>query len=185
MLKELMKKMKSLAEILSSSKSDEEVYSSENKKRFWRAKKGYYSRDPHLFDFIHLVKSWEAIVGKMLAENTVPLRIKNNDLYIATKHSIFSQELGFMGPMIIEKIEHMFPAFNGKIKKIRFTHSNYSSDEFNELKGQKVQNQKEKKPAPHPFDPKFRARKMEVEEMFKDVEDDEVRKLLISITLTE
>jgi hypothetical protein len=180
-----MKKMKSLAEILSSSSSDEEIYSSDNKKRYWRAKKGYYSRDPQLFDFIHLVKSWEAIVGKMLSENTVPLRIKNNDLYIATKHSIFSQEIGFMGPMIIEKIEHMFPAFNGKIKKIRFTHSNYSAEEFNEMKGQKVQNQKEQKPAPHPFDPKFRARKAQVEEMFDDVEDDVVKKLLISITLTE
>lgn len=185
MLKDDMKKMKSLAQILSSSKSEEEVYSTDNKKRWWRAKKGFYSRDPHLFDFIHLVKAWEEIVGKMLAQNTVPLRIKNNDLYIATKHSIFSQELGFMGPMIIEKIEHMFPSFNGKIKKIRFTHSNYSSEEFNELKGQKTQNIVKEKPLPHPFDPKFRARKAQVEEMFKDVEDDEVRKLLINITLIE
>lgn len=178
-----MKNIKSLAEILSSSNSDEELYISENYQRKKRAQKGYYSQKEHLFDFIHLVNKWETIVGKMLSDNTIPLKIKRSTLYILTKHSIFSQELSLMSQMIIQKIEENFPYFQGQIKKISFSSGNFSSEEFNQIKTDKHMEPKKEKEAPHPFDPKFRARKKQLEEMFADVEDEEVKNLLINIAL--
>lgn len=178
-----MKEFKSLAEVLSSSKEEEQIYTSETYYRKKRANKGYYSRSPEIFDFIHLVKAWENIVGKMLSENTIPLRIKSGQLFILTKHSIFSQELGFIVPLIIEKIESQFPSFKGQIKKVRFSHGKFSSDEFNQMKGNNQEKPKKEKEKPHPFDPKFRARKLQVEKMFEHLEDDEIKQLLISITL--
>ncbi len=178
-----MKNIKSLAEILSSSNSDEELYISENSIRKKRAQKGYYSRQANLFDFIHLVNKWETIVGKMLADNTIPLKIKRSTLYILTKHSIFSQELSLMSQMIIQKIEEAFPYFKGQIKKISFSSGNFSSEEFNKIKVDKNRETKPVKEQPHPFDPKFRARKRQLEEMFADVEDEEIRNLLINIAL--
>jgi hypothetical protein len=180
-----VKKIKSLAEILSSSNSDDELYISENYKRKKRAQKGYYSRKENLFDFIHLVNRWETIVGKMLADNTIPLKIKRSTLYILTKHSIFSQELSLMSQMIIQKIEESFPNFRGQIKKISFSSGNFSSDEFNKIKVENHMEPKKEKEAPHPFDPKFRARKKQVEQMFDDVEDEEVKNLLINIALKQ
>jgi len=178
-----MKEYKSLAEVLSSSNEKEEIYQSETLKRKYRANNGKYTKIPHMFDFIHLVKGWEDIVGKMLSENTIPLRIKNQQLYILTKHSIFSQELGFMAPLIIEKIDKMFPSFNGKIKKIRFSHGKFSSEEFNMMKANTQKKEVQEKEKPHPFDPKYRMRKIQVEKMFEDIDDGEIKDLLISITL--
>ena len=137
-----------------------------------------------MFDFIHLVKKWDSIVGKMLADNTMPLKIKRSNLYILTKHSIFSTELSMMSPLIIQKIEQEFPYFKGQIKKISFSHGDFSAEEFKKLKEEapgviKTLPKKES----HQFDPQFRARKQEVETMFSDVEDEEVRNLLIKITL--
>lgn len=183
MLQVIVKKLKSIAEILSSSKQDEEIYVSEKYRRKKRAQKGYYSRDEHLFDFIHLVNKWESIVGKMLADNTIPLKIRRSTLYILTKHSIFSSELSLMSQLIIAKIEKEFPYFSGKIKKISFSSGNYSSEEFNLIKEETHLTKEKVKPKPHPFDPKYRARVKEVEKMFSDVEDETIRKLLINITL--
>lgn len=178
-----MKEYKSLAEVLSSSNEKEEIYQSETLKRKYRANSGQYTKVPHMFDFIHLVKAWDEIVGKMLSENTIPLRIKNSQLYILTKHSIFSQELGFMAPLIIEKIDKLFPSFKGKIKKIRFSHGKFSAEEFNMMKSNTQKEVKSEKEKPHPFDPKFRMRKVQVQKMFEDIEDEEIKELLISITL--
>ena len=180
-----MKKLKSLADILSSSNEDEELYVSEKSKRKWRANKGLYSKQAHLFDFIHLVNRWELIVGKMLSQNTIPIKIKRSVLYVLTKHSVFSHELSLMSPLIIQKIEDNFPYFKGQIKKINYSSGNYSSEEFNKLKNEREGANKEapKKDAPHPFDPKFRARKSQVQKMFEDVEDEQIKELLIKITL--
>jgi hypothetical protein len=182
-LQRAVKKLKSISEILSSSSQEEEVYVSETYRRKKRAQKGFYSRDEHLFDFIHLVNKWDTIVGKMLADNTIPLKIRRSTLYILTKHSIFSSELSMMSQLIITKIEEQFPFFAGKIKKISFSSGNYSSEEFNLIKEETHLTKEKIKEKPHPFDPKYRARIQQVEKMFDDVEDDEIKKLLIGITL--
>lgn len=187
MLKEFMSKMRSLGEIFSQDDNSEELYSSDQRRRKSRANLGRFTRFAHTFDFIHLVKNWEKIVGTMLSQNTIPLKIKNNQLFILTKHAVFSQELSFMDQMIIKKIEEMFPAYKGKIKKVRFSTGNFSSDEFNQLQDKKKKqvNISKAQKGGHRFDPNFRNKKAKAEDFFSDIEDDEMRELLIQVYLAE
>lgn len=170
--------IKSISEILSAFDDKEEVYVTDNIEKRQRQNQGLYSRNKSTFDFLYLVKNWENIVGKMLSENTIPLRIRNSSLIIMTKHSIFSQELSLISPIIIKKIEEIYPMFKGQIKNIKFSHGSYSTEEFN--------NQKEKFVTPtqkrmHKFDPRLQQKKIQAKELFKDVEDLEMKELLESL----
>ncbi len=167
--------MRSLSDILASGDDTEELYSTEQKRRKQRKNKGLYSRGDSTFDFIYLVKNWEKIVGKMLSENTIPLKVKSSSLIIMTKHSIFSQELGFMSQQIISRIEELYPKFKGHIKNIKFSHGKFSTEEFNQTK-QLARPKKEVKG--HRFNPKLQQKKIEAKDMFKEVEDQEIRELL-------
>ena len=183
-----MNKMRSLSEILSKDDDSEELYRSDQYRRKKRAGLGGFTKTGHGFDFIHLVKNWEQIVGKMLSQNTIPLKIKNSQLFILTKHAVFSQELSFMDQMIIKKIEDSFPIFQGRIKKIRFSTGNFSSEEFNSAQKEKLnQDQKNlnKKNIQHPFNPKFRQKKAHAQSLFADIEDEEIKDLLIKVYLAE
>ena len=134
-----MTKIRSIADILSHDDNSEELYHTDEARRKRRAKMGRFTKSSNTFDFIHLVKNWDKIVGPMLAQNTIPLKIKSRNLFILTKHAVFSQELGFMVQLIIDKIEEQFPNFKGQIKKIRFASGDYSSEEFNAIKEKKGQ----------------------------------------------
>ena len=120
----LMENFKSISEILSNKGNKEELYVSDQKKRKWRSNKGLYTKNKGTFDFIHLIKQWDQIVGKMMADNTIPLKIYKSSLIISAKHPIFAQELGFLAPMIIEKIHASFPELKSKVSKIKFSNSN-------------------------------------------------------------
>lgn len=178
-----MKNLKPLHDILGRDDNKKEIYSSDQRKRSRRAQKGYYTQSKGLFSFIHLIKEWEQIVGKMMAQNTIPLKIKSHTLFISTKHSIFAQELGFLIPVIIEKIQERFPDLVGKITKIKFLHSNYSSNQFFQEK-KSLNNKKESKPSMHPFSPEFMAKKSKAEKLFNEIEDPEIKKMLTDFMLT-
>ena len=171
--------IKSISDILTSYDDSEEIYSTEQKYKDKRRSKGRYSRDKSTFDFLYLVKNWEQIVGKMLSENTIPLRIRGSSLIIMTRHSIFSQELGLISQVIIDKIEKMYPMFKGKVKNIKFSHGKYTADEFNSTKD-KIKNYKKEKKA-HKFDPRAQQKRIKARQMFEDVEDDEMREILESL----
>lgn len=167
--------IRSLSDILTSSDDKEEIYSAEQKSKNRRKNKGLYSRSDSTFDFLYLVKNWDKIVGKMLSENTIPLKVRNSSLIVMTKHSIFSQELSFMSQKIIDNIENLYPKFKGHIKSIKFSHGKFSSEEFNSVKKKVVT---PKKNTTHKFDPKLQQKKLKAKEMFNDVEDDEIKALL-------
>ena len=97
-----------------------------------------------------------------------------------TKHNVFAQELSFMGPQIIKKIEEEVPELAGKITKIKFSHANYSWDEFQQ-KAQKKSNS----PAPvaklHPYSPQYQLKKKQAEALFNDIEDPETKELLMKL----
>jgi len=95
-----MNDLKMLYDILGRDDTKEEVYTTDQKKRYWRSQKGQYSKTKGLFNFLQLIKDWESIVGPMMAKNTVPLKVKSKTLFISTKHAIFAQELGFLTPVI-------------------------------------------------------------------------------------
>ena len=160
--------------------SDNELYESDRKKRQKRAYKGYFSRYGGTFDFIYLIRNWDKIVGKLLSQNTIPHKIQKSTLIIMTKHNVFAQELSFMGPQIIKKIEEEVPELAGKITKIKFSHANYSWDEFQQ-KAQKKSNS----PAPvaklHPYSPQYQLKKKQAEALFNDIEDPETKELLMKL----
>ncbi len=177
-----MTKLKSLYEVLGQDDTTEELYTSDQKKRYHRSQLGPYSRTKGLFNFLQLIKRWEDIVGKMMAENTIPLKIKGSTLFISTKHSIFAQELGFLAPKIIEKVTETFPEVKEKLTKIKFVHSNLSSHEFTRGQQKKMKPKVERKTL-HPFSPEYKEIKAKAESMFENINDEEIKKMLIDFML--
>lgn len=172
-----MTKLKSLGDVFSHQKDDDELYLSDKKKRFYRKKKGYYTREDSTFDFIFLLKAWEEIVGKMLAENSLPLKIKGKVLYVSTKHPIFSQEMGFLSVEIMGKIVEKFPVFETLINKIKYINNEYTRG-FPNQAAASFHKKKQERPKLHPFSPEYKKLNFQAQELFKDIEDDEIRDIL-------
>ena len=175
-----MKHTKSLGEVLAHAGDEEEVYTSDQIRRLKRAKRGRFSKTKGLFDFIYLIRSWDKIVGELMAKNTIPHKIMRSTLIVMTKHSIFAQELSFMGPQIIQKIEENIPELKGKIQKIKFSHANFSWDEFKSSQFKKV-SKGTSRPKLHPHSPQYKLKMKRAQEVFNDIEDDEVKELLTSL----
>lgn len=177
-----MSSLKSLKDFLSNDSKTEEIYITDQKYRFKRAKKGMYSKQGDCFDFIYLVQNWEEIVGPMLSQNTTPLKVKGDALIVITKHAIFSQELGFMSPIILKKIEQKFPKFNNQFSKIKFI----TSEKYFNLPDLKKEISPKKNVANnHTFSPIYQKKLLSAKSMFSGIEDEEVKELLISLYLQQ
>ena len=128
------------------------------------------------FDFLDLIKKWPEIVGEKLAAVTSPLKIKQDSLFVITKHSSYSQELSFSSEMIKKEVFKQFPNLKPIVKKLAFQ----TQENFFE---QKLIKEKELALAPklHPQSPKYKILKQEAERLFSDVVDSELRDSLISL----
>lgn len=176
-----MKIAKSLGDLLAHPDNEEEVYTTDQRKRVRRAGKGYFARGSGgAFDFIYLIRNWDKIVGRLMSQNTIPHKITRSTLIIMTKHNVFAHELSFMAPQIIQKIEEHVPELRGKILKIKFSHANYSWDEFQQTSLKKQQASEAPKKL-HPYSPQYQVKKKRADELFADIEDDEVKQLLTSL----
>lgn len=130
------------------------------------------------FDFIDLVRKWPEIIGPALSQVTSPLKIKGDSLIIMSKHASYSQNISFLSEELKQKIFVLFPQLKPVIKRLNFqTQESY----FN----QKSVQEEAKKEIPkfHPQDPKYKVLKVEAERLFSDVQDEELKKTLISIYL--
>lgn len=128
------------------------------------------------FDFLELVNKWPDIIGKALAGVTSPLKIKGDSLIIMSKHASYSQNISFLSEEIKQKIFALFPQLKPVIKKLNFqTQESY----FNQKDS--VEEKKAAAPKFHPQDPRFKILKQEAERLFGDIEDTELKKMLISI----
>ena len=173
-----MAKPKHIFECLDSN-INSEVYTSDNRKRVQRANQGQYSRDNNIFDFIKIMQNWPVIVGKLLGQNTLPLKIQKDTLVVVARHAIFAQELGLMSPIIIQKLGENFPALKKILTKIKFVHS---EEAFKTLTSRQTSQPKTSKSL-HPFSPEFIQRKTRADELFKDIEDTEIKKLFCELYL--
>lgn len=171
---------KKLNEILSTPDKTKEIYLTDKYRRNQRKGKGHYSKDEQVFDFIYLIQSWEKIVGKMLCQNTRPLKIIDKTLFIMVKHPIFAQELKFMTQMIVDKIIEYFPNLKQNIARIKFINSEAF---FKPLKDISDQENKLPPPSMHPFNPAFQMKKAHASKLFDDIEDDSLREIFISLYL--
>src|SRR3989344_1648192 len=111
--------LKKWSEIFMNDKAQDELYDYDQKIKEARASKGYF-KQTDAFDFIELIHDWKKIVGPMLSENTIPLKIHPPFLVILTKHSIFSQELKHLEVELIKKLHEKYPKIQSKITKIKY-----------------------------------------------------------------
>jgi hypothetical protein len=149
---------------------EKELYTSDQANKDYRKRMGEYSKNRSSFDFIKLIHCWKDIVGEMLANNTVPLKIKNDTLLILTKHPIFAQELNHMSPLIISKIKEQFPNINSTLSKIKFL----ANESFFE-KRENIQHEKEIKsqaPQLHRYSPEYIKRKQQALEMLEGIDEE-------------
>ena len=174
------KDAKTLSDFLSGQVKSKEIYTSDESKNYKRKQRGYYSRSSNCFDFIFLINNWENIVGKLLGENSIPQKLNKGTLIVITKHPVFNQELNMMSQEILKKIKERVPSLKNHVKRLKFSHANYGSNEFNQSKAKE---KKSENSNAHRFSPEHRAKKAKANELFNDIEDDEVKELLTSLFL--
>jgi len=128
------------------------------------------------FDFLELVQKWPEIIGPAFAKVTSPLKIKGDSLIIVTTHSSYSHNISYLSEELKQKIFVLFPALKPVIKKLNFqTQENF----FQQKKAEEA-----KKPAIpklHPQDPRYKVMKQEADRLFGDIEETELRELMMSI----
>ncbi len=70
--------------------------------------------------FLKLIQQWQSLVGDFVGSYTVPHRLKNTELHVATLHPTLAQELSFMEKDILLSILKHYPQWSKKIKTIVF-----------------------------------------------------------------
>lgn len=134
------------------------------------------------FDFLDLIKKWPEIVGPKMTLVTSPLKLKQDSLFIITKHSIYSQELSFLSEEIKAEIFKVFPKLKPIIKKLVFqTQENFFEPKETKVNVLEKTGQAFQTPKLHPQSPKYKLLKLEAERLFADVPDPELKSVLISI----
>lgn len=119
-----------------------------------------------IFDFLELIREWPALVGDMLAAQSVPMKLKNKTLFILTRHPIFAEKLNYLQRELIQKIITRFPILGPQIERLAFE----TNESFFIVRDER-KTQKPTPVAPHPFDPNYRRALVEAEKIFADVTD--------------
>ena len=157
--------------------------------RNYKSKNSSYSGNKHsfndknaeTFDFLDLVKSWKSIIGTTLSKVTVPLKITRKSLTILTAHPAFSQQLAQMEEQIKKNIFSKYPNLSQKIKKIYFqtspNHFNVEKKASNNFDPDSYK----KRNQLNPHSPTYKKLLSESEELFCDINDDELKRSLTSI----
>ena len=134
------------------------------------------------FDVLSLIKGWHDIAGDKLSEHTIPLKNQNGTLVILSNHSAFANELSFMELILKKKIFAKFPSLEKSIKKIKFiVDSTHFQKQYSHFVAVPQKIQKENQQTLHKFSPEFIRLRKEAEEFFRDLEDEEVKKSMISL----
>lgn len=130
------------------------------------------------FDFIELVKKWPEIVGPKMAQVTSPLKLKQDSLFVITKHASYSHELSYLGEDIKREIFKALPNLRPILKKLVFQTQEAYFRPKEEVKGIGAAD-----PVPklHPQSPQYKLLRAEAERLFQDVADEDLRSLMISI----
>jgi hypothetical protein len=144
------------------------------------------------FNFLALIHRWPDIVGPKLSQVTIPLKNQNNTLTILTEHPAYSQSLSFLEETLKKKIYQVFPELKDKIRRFYF---NVSSEHFNDQRANLIKRSQSwaqtssmkttqnhpKKHKIHPHNPEFRKLKIEADQYFNDMNDEEMKEALVSL----
>jgi len=80
----------------------------------WFEGKNYTKRRTNFSAF----NNWSEIVGDNIAKHTKPVKFYNDTLVIHVRNSVWTQELQFLKPSLLEKIKNSFP--DTQIKDLMF-----------------------------------------------------------------
>jgi hypothetical protein len=117
------------------------------------------------FDFFALIDAWRSLVGDMLANESLPLRLKNRTLFILTRHPAFADNMKYMERVLLKKIHERFPATRSMLEKLAFE----SNEAFFKEKARPLV-----KPKPatlHPHSPEYKKLRAEALALFHGLED--------------
>ncbi len=144
------------------------------------------------FDFLALINAWEEIVGKRLAEYTIPLKNTQGTLTILTDHPAYSQQLSFMESNLKEKIFKTFPQLSSQIQRLTFqTSTVYFEQKKNDLLKAAAKRPQKNNPTLkkkqntqyHQYDPHYKKLLKEAKTKFSDIQNQELKDQLISLYL--
>jgi hypothetical protein len=177
-------KFKKLSDLLKSFQSiANEQSEAKNKSRLIKSQPNKDKFSNSVFDFLTLHQNWNHIVGEQLAKFTEPAKIQYSCLIIKVTHPAFAQQIDYMSEKIKEKIFTDYPQLKKLFKKIRFVSSPdiyiAPEDDFDTYV------QKKEKPNLNSslYNPLYLKLKNQVEMEFSDIEDLELKKLLVSIQM--
>lgn len=139
-------------------------------------------------DFIRLVHCWPDIVGDFFAKNLKPLSQERGALVLLASHPAVSQEARFFQAELIEKIKTHLPRLGSTITHLRFVtsakHFHQKYEESDPPTPEVVAQAKLKARRAellHPYCPRYRELKQEALKVFVDVEDEEIKNLMVSM----
>jgi len=144
----------------------------------------YAPKKKQEFEFVDLHFNWKKIVGGKLNEFTRPQKIQRSVLFIMTKHSQYAHHLIHMEEPIKDKIFSAYPSLKGKIKKLRFMQNEAFFKEDKTFKPENMTSERQylnKDHKYHPQSPAVKKLKAEAENIFSDIEDQEVKNSLIKL----
>lgn len=130
------------------------------------------------FDFLELIREWPALVGEMLAAQSVPMKLKNQTLFILTRHPIFAEKLSYLQRELLQKLTARFPQLATQVERLAF-----ETNESFFIQREEKSTKKAPLPTPHPFDPAYRRARADAEKLFADVTDPAEKERWISLYL--
>ncbi|WP_417909277.1 DciA family protein [Candidatus Electronema sp. PJ] len=69
-----------------------------------------------------LTRRWPKLVGKQLAEHSLPAYFLRDELWIYTRHAIWMQQLSFAKPELLAQINAFLQEYNGpQVSDLRWT----------------------------------------------------------------
>lgn len=144
------------------------------------AKKPGFGQDS--FDFLKLIEKWPEIVGPKLAQETTPLKNRYKTLTVLTRQPAFSQQISFMEELLKKKITQVFPSLLGKIDRINFQCNPQAfQDQIQRVEKMGVTPSKPSAPVLHPFSPEYKQLKREADQLFSQVEDEQIKESLLNL----
>ncbi len=137
------------------------------------------------FDFFSLLNHWEEVVGTSLAQNARPLRIQHQTLIIITRHSAYAQQLSLLEDAVKKKIFTHYPILRSHIQKLRFQNSETFFKKWDQEKDRDQKIKEQNLTKRHQYDPNFQKKKESAERFFQDVQDPELKEILVSLKLQQ
>ncbi|MCB9063437.1 MAG: DUF721 domain-containing protein [Halobacteriovoraceae bacterium] len=133
------------------------------------------------FDFFFLIERWDEIVGPRNAAHTLPLKNEFKTLVILCNHSVFAQQLALLEREILSQIYKKFPKLSKSINRLKFQYNPAFFESRKALINKRIKKKEIIPQRDHLFSPKRMSLEKQAKELFKDLEDDEVKESLISI----